>query len=1023
MPGVELQLLNEYSDSIVPRPVVLTALPAASGGGKLITPPTESVPRQDKYKSSNLISRAGFVHRSSLEVNEYVGVTWKLLGNGHIISFEPLTSQGVDKEYAVLQFEVQSKILEDCLYVQDVKGECIVTDFITANGALYTLKIVYDKFAAPLFGDDVSPWNSVKRPYHFDLNCPITLHGEGGQALYVGLADGALIIVERDDPLGPATWAQMTDKSPQKRSWLYRDTNDSVPGYHGLSKQAIISIDSNGDHVVTYSIDHTIKSWSKQSRSCIQRIEAVDKQAPLKIRASRHIYYQSSSQGVTVYTPFKGVGHFLFFDMKNGFLNEVENSRIEATTTYAKSWFLVDFVYEKQQCSKITTLWKSNFSCLVEEIHIFDSNEGLMNYNIVYADNASELLHVPTTKELDKFMANVGSMGSYPASTVNEALNYFMPGASYNEKFMSFSDYVAGVVADVAQDNGTNTHLEWMKLDRICREIQVRKSEAVALALSRYTYATYIIRAGFTSMIVGQSISENVYLTDTPSNSKLVKSIKTITSSICEKGWSSFTMKLVELATRRTDEPLTDQMAHLYSSVIRVYLSDDMVSALRTSVEVKGNIEADIAEYISEFYPDVLLKDASPRSKPNVILAEALARLAALCAEKAKLNLEKLLCFSITAYMEGILSSVKDIVRALDCYKSAMSVLQLREPIGGGALKEYSPRASLLEICTSHFDNWNWQDWHLLNELPYRLLRYVSLTSQSSGCSTFSMLARNSLSKETLTRLAKYMPSSAPAIFSVACAYLRNDELAAEGERLARSVSLLIASRHYPELGELASSSGRGLSFYFSKVALKCNDRSPESLTFAKLAAQYGGANESKKLVELALELDQLTTAYHALCTLKAHKDVDARELVLRFLNCAVSKGPKYAFWAIQELPFIGFADMIYEILTSEEIIGEMPSYKLLYMWHVNREDYIGAATAVYRHIYKHRNEPADNLLDLYAIVRNALKCASPSARWMVIDKRVISIDDIISEYREIKNQLLLALPEKEAEQVLMSLV
>lgn len=957
----------------------------------------------DRGVQAHLASAAGVVVRESKDLG--VGsVMWRVTDDAHAISLEPLDTNGEPAGYSTIEFRSGgASILPNFVTATDDRGLALILDFFTADGILYTVSVDYKQFTNSEF-DTTQPWCVMKQPIVFDLVNPQVLYAVSAKLLLLSLGDGSLLSFSRKSALGMLESNQFSDPhAPSGLRWMFRNADDRVEGKPHLSKRTIVAIDSSKDFAVTYSINNEIKLWSLAKSSCVYRKPCEDEKAALRLLPGPYVRFDDTKEYIAAYTPSNGRPGIEVFKLSDESLKSASKATHEPSDTPA-NWLLTALLFYKDAgLFKITAAWRSNLSSIVKCLEI--NAETFATKSIVASSyEAKSLLSLPDESDLEHFISNIFSTDRYSDFALRRALQIYSgsPPAPYE----SLESYARGAVQRAVQTssdpNQKSPRLQWLRLDRICREIEAQSSELLGLAHIPGKDLTWILRSGHISLL-------------TPANNAvaLAESFSRTYNTLSKPILYAVESTLTSLITTPSDRLPFDAMEEIYRAMSE--------SGANTSVADTASLGKALTETLQSILakPTVTVS-ASPMTPLG---AELLARTIANFSQEVRKFAVRAIALIILAVSEGKLSNDVELFEAaVSIFKSASSILSLRAAAGASPHHGYSSWASGLEIGIAlaqiRVDGQN------LNQLPQLLWQVVDVSSGSKGLALFYDLSLKNYAG--IEQVAAYLPNTAAGVFVKGLGLLRT--YPTEAKQLISSVVPTIALREQPELeflgAEVAKASGFSLVYLSVSRLAEGAGALEAALHFARLAAQSPVAESQRQLQRLALAAGDLDCAYQVICTLHRLGDSQVRKGILHLLEAAAKQGK--ADHVLRGFPFIGMVEIVHEILVNQPTIGGIPSYKLLYVWCITREDYVGAATAIYKNLSATksdalRGDPSEAVaarFDWYTILLNALKCADEEDRWMVVGQQVVTLKDVEQEYLSLLSEMAQALPRQAASTV-----
>lgn len=896
----ELSLLTGRADRVDSGPLVTASLPLPDAPVKPAVSSSEDA-LYSPPKFDYLTTRGG-----TLRVDLNRLVTWRLVDKEKSIVLDPVFLRESTGKSTSVKLQCPTRILSDCIALSVIPMKAVVVDFISYAGFLYTACIPLGVFTqeCELQGKQ---WRVVKRPYSFDLIRPRVLYAADASKLVVALADGQILMLTRDldRPLGDVTTVILQDpEQPHGFRWAFRSISDKVPGYPHLNLRSAVSLTSHGDFIASYHVNNQIRLWSLSQGKCIQTI-SLDS-SPTRIQPSKYVEW--SPDGSFLAVAGQQVLTLLAFT-KDGLYHHREIS----LPLEVQGKFVVDLEWSG---SKVICGWKQNLSAW---LLAFDK------------DTVETLLY----RDLSKIMA-LPSEDEDPRKLVS----------------MRYSATARKIALDICKPTD-DTDIDWLRVDRVCREVEVQGSEMLDLYPLNANADEFLMVCGSHLSLVG-----HVDLSPLPLNSP------------------SFIWDSVDDEIRREIVWQLENWSPHVSILDRINSFD-----LEVAVPEETKAEPLIREWI-----ETLERREYPTGTSIGITAEALARLALRRSEQLRPQLQRLALYVIASFSEGLLHDAVDLfARICRLYRCTSLVLI------------FSEQAEILEIGVSGV---KWPGLNSAADLVWSFVYWCQF--ELFRC----LFESRVVEADTLSAVANEILPMIPGTFAKGLASLSS----LEGEKLVRQAALPLASGKY---GALLPFVGCGLGQYYlglSRLAVGST-----ALKFAISA--YSSAPDVEEialhLLKSARDDNSLEWAYEAVCALHRLSSPEIDFALSTLLMLACNQGLSAAEAVLRDLPFIGMARRVHRLLSSNDVCGTLPTYKLLYRWHVAREDYVGAASAIYVQICRLQAQATTSLgskpspkvealFDLYTIALNVIKLAPQEQRWVVASGRLVTVSDIQREYQQL---------------------
>lgn len=899
----ELPLLTDPADRVGAPSLVIATLPLpeapvkpniSSSDDALYSPP------QFDY----LTTRGG-----TLRINQSCFVTWRLVDKETSLILDSVDFSGNTGKSASVKLQCPARILSDCIAFSVTK-DTVVVDFISFSGFLYTACIPFSVFSGEetLSGRE---WRVVKKPYAFDLIRPRLLCASEASKLIVALADGQILLLTRDPlrPLGDLTSVILQDpQQPHGFSWAFRSISEKVPGYPHLNLRSAVSLTVHGDLIASYHVNNQVRLWSIEQSKCIQTIGLGS--SPTRVQPSKYIEWSPDGSLLAV------VGQQSLTVLAIQDEGLIRQREIELPPE-VHGKFVIGLEWSG---SKVVCAWKQNLSAWLMAF-------GDANVEKLLHRDSSKLMALPNENEDPKKLV----YASYSTSTRKMALDICKPAKDADE--------------------------DWLRIDRVCREIEVQGSEMLAFLPLNTDADQLLMVCGSHLSLVGQ-----VDLAPVPLNGP---------SYI----WDA------------VDDDIRDDILGLLNSwnPQGSILDDINTIGLEVSVPEEAGAESIIDRWIEQFESRL-----NNFGKCDGACAETLARLALRRAEQLRPQLQKLALYIIASFSEGLLNDAVGLYsRICRLYQSTNFVSIFMEHV------------EILEIGVSGIEwtglgeaaenAWSFVHWHQFN-----LFR----------CLLDSQLVQ----PDVLYAVANKIIPGIPATFAKGLALLPSSE----GETLVRQTAIPLASGKY---GKLLPFVGSGLGEYYLGLSRLTTGPTALSLSISAHSSSPDAEEIALHLMKCARDDNSLEWAYEAVCVLDRLNSPEINFALSTVLILACNQGLAAAEAVLRDLPFIGMARRVHRLLSSNDVCGTLPSYKLLYRWHVAREDYVGAAAALYVQICRLQaqattasvSKPSpkvEALFDLYTITLNVIKLAPQNERWIVASGRLVTASDIQSEYHKLLSSM-----------------
>lgn len=166
-----------------------------------------------------------------------------------------------------------------------------------------------------------------------------------------------------------------------------------------------------------------------------------------------------------------------------------------------------------------------------------------------------------------------------------------------------------------------------------------------------------------------------------------------------------------------------------------------------------------------------------------------------------------------------------------------------------------------------------------------------------------------------------------------------------------------------------------------------------------------------KQLLEIwfnrSLEAQEIDQAYIALTRRFTSRSEIAleQEWIERLLIavCAISFNEARSL--VTKFAFIGLSNSLNAVLQKKQSFASIPAYKLLYFYCISRDDFIGAAAAVYSQLEK-SNTLIELKIEIYTVCLNALELVSEKDRYICCNSRIVTYDEIKRELAQLESSI-----------------
>lgn len=1000
----ETVLASDSSTRLQPPKVLEVELPQADS---FFSTQTESQLNEQALAkpapTAHLATAAGVAVRAKSGLG-IESVVWRLVDDAHTLTLEPLDTNGEPAGYAIIHIRLPgSGILANFVQATDDRGLGLVIDFFTTEGIMYTVVIDYKQFSASEF-DTTQPWRVMKQPVAFDLVKPQAFKAVSATVLLLSLADGSLLKFTRKDPLASLESHQLEDSfAPSGFGWMFRG-DDKVEGRSYLSKRTVIAIDSCRDIVATYGINNELKLWSISRNRCLSRKVCAETQAPLRLQNRPYIRFDETGQHLAAYVPLGGQPGLVIYQVADDNLEPIHQT-MEPGPKYA-SWMLTELLFSTlSESFRVIAAWQSNLSSVVKTVSFPRTPQGEIQSSVAVICEAKTLLSLPDEADLDLFIAGIFSGVHYSDFALRRGLQVFSNAPlTANASLQEHARRAVQRAAQLAEDSSKKSlRLQWLRLDRICREIEAQSAELLGIAHVPSSDLVWILRSGYTALLSPQS-----RVSETLEQGLLADLVIAFPKQALYDVYNAVN----RLVTNPSDRLVLDAMEMVY----------ELISQHHITLPQTPNLDELLGSQISAIFTAPATRPANSPLTP--LGAELVARIVTDFAQDAQRLLVRVIAVTVLAVAQGSVSNGTALfASAVELFKSAAAILSLREAMGTKSVKGYGAWASGLEIgiASSQIK----VDGQTLPNLPQLLWRSVDVSRGPRGLELFYDLSQENYT--SITSVAQYLPQTAAGVFVKGLGLLRvNGRL---GKHLILSVAPSVALRPQPDLAflgtEISSGAGFSLTYLTLSRLAEAAGALEAALHFAKLAAQSPVAESQRQLQHLALAAGDLDCVYQVICVLHTLGDAQIKSSISLLLEAAAKQGK--AEHVVRYLPFIGMAEIVHDILTERTEIGGIPTHKLLYVWCIAREDYVGAATAIYKSLAKTKpqlagQEPSEDIaarFDWYTILLNALKCANEEDRWMIVDSRVVTIKDVEQEYLSLLSSMTQSLPAATASSLL----
>lgn len=881
-----------------------------------------------------------------------LSVGWKVRGRGHEIELYPLELEAsrLQGPGTRIRLHVPAVVLPHCLSLASTDLHTVV-DFITDSGHLYCVTIPHLCFRS---GDETKANVAVKltRQHSLDLVAPRLLKSVDAHTMLMPLVDGSLVRLDRaspqDSPTATTLVNPLTKPAASGLARIFRSSSDKVPGRPRLSVNAACSLQVVGDHVIAYSVNNSVHTWSLKNNTCTQVISSDSPAVQYRLRPTEYV----TSKDGTVVVDFPE--HIETFALVG---DQLVSRSTTTVPTELRQWFVTSLGILED--GRVIVSFKLD---MCARIYIVSEE-----WSHVGGYDHTALLDLPINDSITQTKKRVLETD---AAVVRLALSKLAvnvdPDQTAHGLIQSFEDELNTLIG-----TSTESKSQWLRLDTLCREIEAEGGELLAIAPALYTEGgafLWSLRVSGVTMFCVTDDNTRAGIAD--AEEVLVTGrdlLSTVPESTLER--VSELMLSSDLLMDRLESACTLLKKH--------------IDQIKLSQMSRTDIGPRLRRYIATFGPS---EPSAPQGSTQLskLGREAAAMLLYDYASHYAKNFQTIVSLAAVSLVDGWLQGDSDLLL------SAVEVLRRFSFISRVGLKNL------------HFDEDVYlEDFgiHLAKQLAY-------------ACDPVDVLSRLLPVSEPVaeitgfTRAAGLCPATPELTVLKGMAFLAVGNLG-EGVRLAQHVSL---SRPWPKFFGAQPQTQAEWLYRIAEYAASVNAQDA-ALRFVRLSeslvepADPVGPRLHELLFKLAIKAGDIASAYSALIrrfTTYRDPEVDelANEWISELITSAAQQGDEEARELVVSYPFIGFAKSLQKTLATTNSFASVPAYKLRYAWFVAHDDFVGAANVVYEHI---RNAAdAVRKVELYTVCLNALSLVAAESQWLKVGDTIVHFDDIKLEQDEL---------------------
>lgn len=937
----------------------------------------DSDARPDSFPE-DFASEAGVFHGSKLSIS------WRILGSQTCVELAPLDLDarrfpGKGSRISIIS---PIPIHTYCTSLSE-KDKSFVLDFIVTDGSLFTVLVPVQWLldSETPAGSNLFPEYNVFQPHTFDLLKPKLLGAMTSGLLIVSLEDGSLVRLDRSSPLSsPKSTVlriQKTSFSISAFPNLFLPSSDRIPGHPHLSANTAVSlVVVNDNTLVTCSIDNTVRVWSLLSNSVTQEIKA-SSERPLRMRPSSYI----TVKGLDVAVALPNELGFYTLDPHSQILAPKRpNLEIDSEL---RTWFLTSF--SLMESDKLIIAFKQNFSA-----KIFMIREG--KWEQIGGYDLSQALDLPSDVSIRAIHSHL--LERSPA-IIKCAINQVAPESM--QKFTSLGREISSRSAltdfftELSQEK---SHTELLRIETLSREIEVQASELLAVAPAMATQSGMFF---WTLRVSGASLL-SINISDGRNDDRLNGKPRILaiaddligqvpTSTLAQVSIEMLSSDLILDRVDKVCSLLRPHLDHLRLNELGRGETNEIASELRQYIKNYGALSPDLAAF--------------PSGAVNVSLSSlgvsAVSSLVSDYATTQALQFRKLAALAVIALVEGWFSKVND----ESLLKDSIICLRVFTIIGELGTEKLKLDCSSVPI----------------ELFGVSLARKLIATTNINDifCQVLPPFVNEFTreDREELERVLSVCEINAELTLVKAFAALACGEEDL-GIAFAQKCSL---SRPWPNcFGERPLNQ----SAWFLEVAKysKQVDSRQAALVLAQYAESLSNildphSNELHELIfSLSVEAGDISAAYTSLT--RRFRDTSGSEASLseewikELITTAARNGEEEARNIVISYPFVGLSNSLQNTLSKSSSFAAVPAYKLNYAWHVEREDFVGAAQVIYDYIHARQNIEPVRKEELYTVCLNALIIDKKESQWLFSGDRAISSQEVDAEHKDLLEEMAL---------------
>lgn len=918
-------------------------------------------------------SEVGIFHGSELSI------CWRIMGSQNCVELAPLdlVAQRFPGKGCRISISSPIAIHPYCTSLSE-KDKCFVLDFMTVDGSLFTVLAPINWLVDPEITANSSllPEHNVYQAHTFNLITPKILKAIGPNLLIVSVEDGSLVRLDRSSPLSSPSSTMLKVQKPSFSlsafPSLFLQSRDRIPGHPNLSADTVVSLEAiNNSTLVTCSINNTLRVWSLLSNTLIQEIEA-SSMRPLRMRPSNYIAVKELVVAVMLPQEVR----FYTFEPHSQML-EINGPTLDLESDL-RTWFVTSFCLLESR--KLIIALKQNFS---SKLFMVDNGK----WEQIAGHDLSQALDLPSDVSISAIQSLF--LERSPA-TIKCAINQVAPKAlqtfTSQGRDLSSRSAIAELFSKMKREN---SHTELLRIETLCREIEVQASELLAVAPAMTTSSGMF----FWSLRVSGASLLTINTFDEPKNDANPTILATAESLMGQVPPSTLAQVSVEMLSSDLVLDRVDKAC----SLLRSHLDQLRLNELGRGET--NEIALEFRQYIQNYgtlNPDLLAPSSENTNVPLCTLGKsAVSSLVSNYATIQALHFQKLSALAVIALVEGWFSKVND----ESLLKDSITCLRKFTLIGELGIEKLTLDCSSVPI-------------ELFGTVLARKL-IASTDMIDVFCQTLPPFVSEFTHEDRaeLDRILSFCEISAEVFLLKALAALACGE-ESTGVALARQTSL---SRPWPKrLGERPRNQSAwflGLAKYSQtvgshKAALELAQYS-ESLS----SALDPHSNELHELLfGLSVAAGDIPVAYKSLTRRFRDDSTSEADLpekwIKQLLTAAARKGEEEARNLVISYPFVGLSNALQKALSNTPSFAAIPSYKLNYAWHVEREDFVGAAQIIYDYIHNKKNIEPVRKEELYTVCLNALITDKEESRWLFFGDRAVSCQEVDAEHRDLLEEM-----------------